>query len=205
MKPNVSAPVRHEYTNHFTGKKEVFHSCSKCMSVMVEMKCIHCSKRQKTQEEVNAMSEQMDAIVKEYNELTGKSVRRFASLAIGQKRLEEARYKRDNPTAPAPVKAKVKPIKANIAGHVKMSDSVRKSWDNPAIAKRRATRHMALVEGYEEPWTSVREAFVDLKLPLGRHIPFRNNLKKKLKGTFEHDGKQYHFTLKPRVKEVTTK
>ncbi len=148
------------------------------------------------------MSEQMDAIVKEYNELTGKSVRRFASLAIGEKRLEEARFKHANPTAPLPAKPKEKPLKPPATKRTKMSDSVRKSWNDSTTAKRRAARHIAFVEGHEKPWTSVERAFVALQLPKSRMIPFRNLVKRQGNGTFEHEGKQYHFTLKPRLASV---
>jgi hypothetical protein len=54
------------------------------------------------------------------------------------------------------------------------------SWQNPEVAAARATRHGVKVtgpNGGQATYKSVREAFVELGLPLGRHIKFRGALK----------------------------
>jgi len=54
------------------------------------------------------------------------------------------------------------------------------SWKNKEVAARRATRHAVIVtnpKGHTDVFKSVREAFLTLNLPLGRHIKFRGELK----------------------------
>lgn len=196
----VSTPIKKEFFSQLTGQTEVSYTCSKCLSVMVEMKCLICAKKTKTKEEEAAMSEQMDALVKEYNELTGKQIKRFASVAIGQQRVEKARFQKENPTAPPPP-APEKPRKRRRAksANENLSDGVRKSWTNEATAAQRGKRHSAQVEGHGT-YKSVWQAFQAIGLPMGRVINFRKALKVEMKKTFEHDGKQYHFALVPRVK-----
>lgn len=193
-----STPIRREHHFAWSGKTEVTYHCSKCMSVMVDMVCIHCTGKTLTEEEKAKMSEQMDALVKEYNELTGKSIKRFASIAIGQQRLDQAKFRKENPDHIPPKKEKVK--KARKVTNEKMSDSVRQSWDNEETAKRRGQRHSAVVNG--ETHKSVWHAFKALGLPLGRVITFRNEIKKTMKKDFEHNGKTYHFQLVPRAKKA---
>lgn len=195
----VSEPIKREFRNSLTGRMEVSYTCSKCLSVMVEMKCLHCSKKYKTQAEEAAMSEQMDALVKEYNELTGKKIKRFASVAIGQQRVEQARFRKENPTAPPPPKPEA-PRKRRVAKDPDRSDSARRSWDDEKTAAQRGKRHSAQVEGHGT-YKSVWQAFEALGLPMGRAIIFRKELKQAMKKTFEHNGKQYNFVLVPRVKK----
>lgn len=200
-KTDKSEPIKHE--QRYGDRIEVYYTCSKCMSIMVEMRCVHCSKKLKTQAEEDAMSEQMDALVKEYNEITGKNIKRFASIGIGEQRLAAARFKKDNPSTPPPPKPEPAVKKARRAKDVQKSDAVRQSWDDPKVAAQRGKRHSAVVEGHGT-YKSVWWAFDALGLPKGQVIGFRKRLKAAHKGTFEHEGKAYHFTLAPRVKKVTT-
>jgi hypothetical protein len=194
-----STPVRKETVSAWSGRTEVSYSCSKCMAVMVDMKCIHCAGKTLTEEEKAKMSEQMDALVKEYNELTGKSIKRFASIAIGQQRLDQAKFRKENPDMKPPKKEKAPKVKK--VHNEKMSDSVRRSWDDEGVAKRRGQRHSAEVTGHGTH-KSVWHAFKAIGLPLGRVIPFRKELKQKMKMDFEHNGKTYHFQLVPRAKKT---
>jgi len=198
-KTDKSEPVKHE--QRYGDRVEVYYTCSKCMAVMVEMRCVHCSKKIKTQAEEDAMSEQMDALVREYNDITGRNIKRFASIGIGEQRLAAAKFKRDNPTAPPPPKPTVK--KPRRKKDEQKSDAVRQSWDDPKVAAQRGKRHCAVVEGHGT-YKSVWWAFDALGLPKGKVIGFRKGLKDTFKATFEHEGKAYHFTLAPRAKKATT-
>jgi hypothetical protein len=55
------------------------------------------------------------------------------------------------------------------------SEAVAKSWRNPKVKAARSRRDHVKVSGKE--YRSVREAFVQLKLPLSQHQPFRRQLK----------------------------
>ena len=85
--------------------------------------------------------------------------------------------------APAPTKepkkmatAKKKTAKAKkAAAPVDRSKAVAKTWKDPAVATARATHNGVRVG--KETYRSVLAAFTELKLPIGRHIPFRAKLK----------------------------
>ena len=196
-----STPVRREHRFGWSGTTEVTYNCSKCMAVMVDMKCIHCTGKTLTPEEEARMSAEMDAMVKEYNELTGKTIKRFASIAIGQQRLEQARFRKANPDMKPPKKEKAKKV-AKPANNVKMSDAVRNSWDDEDVAHRRGQRHEVTVEG--KTYGSASKAFKGLGIQPKGLIAFRLKLKKEGKATYEHNGKAYHFTAKLREKEEAT-
>ena len=191
-------PVRHERMNTLTNELDIWFTCPKCLSHLIDMKCIHCNKHLKiplTPEEEVAMSEKMNALVLEYNTLTGKGVKRFASLAIGQQKLDQARHLIENPKPKVEGNGKPK-------GKVneKMSASVRTSWDDEGTAKRRGQRNSCAVEGHGA-FRTVGEAFVKLSLPMGRCIPFRGKLKTQKHLAFDHNGKIYNFSIQPYVKK----
>lgn len=71
--------------------------------------------------------------------------------------------------------------------------AVAKTWSDPKVAKTRATHHNVSVAG--EVYRSVKAAFEALKLPLGRHIPFRALVKKDGAAIF-NDEKKGKFTFK---------
>ena len=56
------------------------------------------------------------------------------------------------------------------------SAAIAASWADKDVAARRATHHRVVVEGKGE-FKSVREAFAQLGLPMGKHIRFRMALK----------------------------
>jgi len=60
--------------------------------------------------------------------------------------------------------------------HSKLSEAIKKSWKVEEFAKKRAQRSFVVVD--EKLYPSVKQAFIDLKLPLGQHIKFRMTLKK---------------------------
>jgi hypothetical protein len=68
------------------------------------------------------------------------------------------------------------------------------SWQDKAVAERRAQRHAVRVQapnGGEGNYKSVREAFMILALPLGQHIRFRGALK--AAGRAEIQGHQFRL------------
>jgi transposase-like protein len=71
------------------------------------------------------------------------------------------------------------------------SAAIAASWKNKGVAAARATRHGVVVvwAGRSEKYSSVREAFVRLGLPLGRHIKFRGVLK--ASGRAEFNGHKF--------------
>lgn len=75
--------------------------------------------------------------------------------------------------------------KAQVVGHRTLSEAIRESWKDSTTAVKRSARNKVEVDGQEYP--SVRQAFIDLNLPLEKHIKFRMELKAagKLKA-FDH-------------------
>lgn len=65
--------------------------------------------------------------------------------------------------------------------------AIKASWTNKAVAAARAQRHAVRVTyaGRSEQYKSVREAFIQLGLPLGRHIKFRGLLKVNGRAVFD--------------------
>jgi hypothetical protein len=144
-------------------------------------------------------------MVAEYNSLTGKSIKKFSDRKTGERQLASARQMAETkallqgvaskPKAEAATKpAAPKEKKSKPAPHVNIdsrSTAVAASWTNKAVAASRAVRTNVSVAG--TVYRSVREAFEQLKLPLGQHIKFRMELKAEGVKTFEHDGKKYNF------------
>lgn len=75
----------------------------------------------------------------------------------------------------------------------KRSASISNSWNDAEVAAKRSRRDHVSVNG--STYRSVRAAFGALKLPLNQHIRFRMALKESGTGVYEHDGKEYEFTL----------
>ena len=138
------------------------------------------------------MSEQMDALVKEYNELTGKNIKRFSSLAAGQERLDRVR---------AGVKVKRAPMKKRLSE--KKSGSVRSSWDDENIAKKRAMRYSVTVNGVA--YGSMKQAFDALKIVPVNGIVFRKKLFEAGTAVYEHNGEKITLTATPKTKETQSK
>lgn len=75
----------------------------------------------------------------------------------------------------------------------KRSVAISNSWNDAEIAAKRSRRDHVMANG--SVYRSVRAAFVALKLPMGQHIKFRMALKESGTGVYEHDNKEYEFTL----------
>jgi transposase-like protein len=73
-----------------------------------------------------------------------------------------------------------KPVRKPAKTKKEAAAAIAASWKNKEVAARRATRHAVIVtnpKGHTDVFKSVREAFLTLNLPLGRHIKFRGELK----------------------------
>lgn len=136
----------------------------------------------------------------EYNKLTGKHVKRFATRASGEKQVLKAREKAIKnavePVAPKKKAAKAKKPKAAGGDRSKL---IAETWKDPKVAKARAQRSHVVVRPHGETkgteYRSTLAAFQDLGLPYGKHIRFRMALKSEGKKDFEHGKKLYHFAL----------
>lgn len=76
------------------------------------------------------------------------------------------------------------------------SDAIRNSWNDVRTYEKRRLRDKVVVSqidqaATEKSYRSVRAAFVDLGLPIGRHIKFRMDLKAAGEATFEN----YNFKI----------
>lgn len=78
-----------------------------------------------------------------------------------------------------------------------LSAAIAQSWQDPAVAQARMTRHgvFVTVNGKTEGFKSVRAAFGVLGLPDSKHIRFRMLVKAEGAAIFEWNGQKYHFSL----------
>jgi hypothetical protein len=122
------------------------------------------------------------------------AVKRFADRKTAERRV--AALLAAMP-APAPAAEKRAAPTKKVAADKSAADraaSIALSWKDAAVAAARATRHGVRVtakHGGSGNYRSVREAFLNLGLPLGRHIKFRGQLK--AAGSAEFEG--YTFKL----------
>jgi hypothetical protein len=134
------------------------------------------------------MVEEMQALVGEYNKLTGKNITRFASVAIGKQRLEKARFDKEHP----------KPTKKQQREN--RSDRVRDQWDDSGVAGKRTQRHDVVVNG--STYGSVTKAMRANGVAKAKNLPaFRLKLKEKGSAIYNHEGKEIHFTAILREKK----
>jgi len=122
-------------------------------------------------------------LIAEYNRLTGKNIKRFSTRKAGELQVERMLNK------PNAVKAESAP-----AEHKNRSLAARESWGSSKVAKARSARDGVKVEGVA--YRSVAAAFKELGLPMGKHIPFRAQVKRDGHATFVADGdRKYKFTI----------
>lgn len=113
------------------------------------------------------------APVKKFADRKTAERRVLALLADGVKVDHSAANKRIAAATPELKKATVKKVVADEAAD--RSAAVAGTWLDPAVAASRAIRDHVMVDGV---WfVSVRQAFIDLNLPLNEHIKFRAKLK----------------------------
>lgn len=128
-------------------------------------------------------------LIAEYNQRKGKSIKKFSSRAAGEAQVEAARNASGETT---------KTGSASPKPSANRSESTAASWHNKAIAAKRKERTHVRVGG--EEYRSVGAAFLALKLPMGKMIPFRMEVKKSGRSVFTHDGKSYTFTVAKKEK-----
>lgn len=133
-------------------------------------------------------------LVAKYNELTGKSIKKFSSRAAGEKQVLAAlqsKVKKEAASTPAAKASAKKPASKPAADR---SAAIASTWKDPVVAAKRAERTHVKVGS--TLYRSVKAAFEDLKLPLSKHIKFRIELKQHAQLTFTApDGKKVVFKV----------
>lgn len=140
-------------------------------------------------------------LVAKYNELTGKSIKKFSSRAAGEKQVLAAlqsKVKKEAANTPAAKAKRTAKPKAD-KPVVDRSKAIAATWKDPVIAAKRAERTHVKVGS--TMYRSVKEAFESLGLPLNGHIRFRMELKQHAQLTFNHDGKKIVFHVAQPVEE----
>jgi hypothetical protein len=109
-------------------------------------------------------------IVEEFNRLTDKETKRFATRPAAEKALEKAREQ----FGPSLVKRTLSLTRSN---------STSETWNDAAIAEKRSARHQVrvtsdlIIDGkvtkFDKTFDSVAKAFKDLLLPMSKHIKVR--------------------------------
>lgn len=110
-----------------------------------------------------------------YNANSGKDpVKRFSDRKSAERRVSDLLA-----AIPTPVQNDTPRRKAE-QGSASRSEAIVASWGNKTVAAARATRNGCVVTtptGEKREFKSVRVAFMELGLPIGRHIRFRGQLK----------------------------
>ena len=140
-------------------------------------------------------------LIAKYNELTGKSIKKFSSRAAGEKQVLAAMDKKAHAATGVTVVrvqqvVQEKPVVRSEAKAEKnsvRSEAIRRSWDDYSVKQARSARHHVKVSG--KIYRSVKQAFEELGLPLNKHIKFRMELKQHAEMTFRHEGKQVKFSV----------
>lgn len=138
---------------------------------------------------INTNEMTLTAMAQAYNEMVAAleakgiteftSVKRFADKKAGAKRLEaiierSAELLKETMTEKAEAKKARSP-----EAKQSISDGVRASWENPEVVAKRRQRHWVEVSdgAGTQVFRSVRQAFLELGLPISKHIKFRMALK----------------------------
>lgn len=134
----------------------------------------------------------------EYNVLTGKSVKKFASRAAGEKQLAAARAAEaaaKQPPKEEPKKVPLVKAAPNVNPDTGSSrgEAIAASWKKESVRAARSVRSRVVVDGTE--YRSVAAAFQELDLPMKLHVKFRADLKAAGNLPFEIDGKTYEFSV----------
>jgi hypothetical protein len=131
-------------------------------------------------------------MVAEYNQLTGKSIKKFSDRKTGERQLASARQMAETKAllTGIPAKPKAKAVKSKMA-----TKPVKQPKPKSAEVKEGNFKTRITVDG--KPYRSVAIAFSELNLPMSKHIKFRSVLKASGKETFEHDGVKYDFVNLP--------
>lgn len=125
----------------------------------------------------------LEEITSEYNSLTGKKIK-FTSRLIGEKALENARYRKNSGSNKLKVVKEKKEYEPDAR-----AKAISATWADPKVREARGLRHGCEVNGTK--YTSVYNAFKALSLPINKHIKFRKELK--AKGTHSING--FTFSL----------
>lgn len=138
-------------------------------------------------------------MLEEYNELSGKSVKKFSSRAAGENQLTKIRAEKlaEQQTEEKQVEQNTqntesKEVKEVVPARTR-SEGVSESWNNEDVAAKRRQRNGVVVRGVE--YRSVLDAFEKLDLPVNKHIKFRAELKAEGSKEFTHNDEVYSFVI----------
>ena len=116
-----------------------------------------------------------------YNAHASNPVKRFSSRASAIKRVAALMQSISAPSASPQAIAdtlnapSMPPKSPEAMQKVLVSPAQSKAWQNPDVRAARCERSAVCVDGQDYP--SVRAAFLELGLPMGKHIQFRGKLK----------------------------
>ncbi len=153
-----------EIYHAFSGITEVDYICMRHLCVVVNNKCHLCEPKSPTQE----VSVEMQQLVKAFNDLTGKTLKRFSSLEAGQRRL-----------------AKVQATKA--APKIPLTGSI--------PADRRNRYAVIMTGAHTGEYTSLKKALIAANLPRKKLIKWRTELRTTRHLTIVNGDATYHCTL----------
>lgn len=131
------------------------------------------------------------ALVAYFNAHSPKPVKKFSDRATAIKRVvalmkQNASSGKKRPAEPAQAPAIPKVAADGSSRRHVLSEKQRVSWLDPEVREARCERSAVSVDG--EDFKSVRAAFLELGLPMGKHIKFRGELKEQGKMTaFGHE------------------
>lgn len=144
-----------------------------------------------------------------HNELTGKSIKRFADRKAGErqtlKALQANKFTsydayllhKNRGMAEAAAEVQAAALKEK---HAPRAEAAKETWLDPSVKEARTSRanvHVACDElSVSNDYRSVAQAFQELDLPMGIHIKFRAMLKANAKMTLKHKEHTYNFTTK---------
>lgn len=122
----------------------------------------------------DVMNADTKALVEYYNTHANTPVKRFSSRASAIKRVAALMQSISAPSASPQAIADM--LNApSVPPKVLVSPAQSKAWQNPDVRSARCERSAVCVDGQDYP--SVRAAFLELGLPMGKHIQFRGKLK----------------------------
>jgi len=129
-------------------------------------------------EKIMTLTDVMNADTKDliayYNAHASTPVKRFSSRASAIKRVAALMQSISAPSA-APQAIADMLNAPSMPPKVLVSPAQSKAWQNPDVRSARCERSAVCVDGQDYP--SVRAAFLELGLPMGKHIQFRGKLK----------------------------
>lgn len=124
-----------------------------------------------------------------YNEHAKSQIKKFSDRATAERRVADLLVEVESKKAEQTEKdAEVFERMMEATKNPNRSEAIAASWNDDKVKEARSMRNGVFVDGTTE-YRSVKAAFIQLGLPLGKHIKFRMNLK--AAGTLEFQGHEF--------------